>query len=107
MQKLLALALIGFIALFNTGCDKVPAGHVGIKVYLLGGAKGVESETLGVGRYWIGWNEDLFLFPTFAQNDVWKLTADKDESLTFGTKEGLSVGADMALPTLSNQIKFL
>lgn len=97
MKKLLGLALIGFIALFNTGCDKVPAGHVGIKVYLLGGAKGVESETLGVGRYWIGWNEDLFLFPTFAQNDVWKLTADKDESLTFGTKEGLSVGADIGI----------
>jgi len=87
--------------LMTSACSKVPAGYVGIKVYLLGGEKGVESEQLGVGRYYIGMNEDLFLFPTFTQNAVW--TADKregspdDESITFQTVEGMSVNADIGI----------
>ncbi len=53
------------------GCSKVPAGNVGIKVYLLGKSKGVDTEELPVGRYWIGINEELYKFPTFTQNYVW------------------------------------
>ena len=66
---LFILAVFVFAAF--TGCSKVPAGNVGIKVFLLGGAKGVDSQELGPGRYWIGWNEDLFLFPTWTQSYVW------------------------------------
>lgn len=83
------------------GCSKVPAGHVGVKVYLLGGAKGVDNEVLGVGRYWIGWNEELFLFPTFQQTKAWTKSTIKDspedQSFIFQTKEGLSVGADVSI----------
>ena len=57
------------VVMTTTGClRKVPAGNVGIKVYLLGGEKGVDAEQKGPGRYWIGWNEDLYLFPTYKQN---------------------------------------
>jgi len=82
-------------------CSKVPAGHVGVKVYLLGTDKGVDSEELGLGRYWIGINEELYLFPTFKQNYVWTATPTEgslnDESITFQTKEGLSVNADVGI----------
>lgn len=84
-----------------TACQKVPAGHKGIKVYLLGKDKGVDHEELPVGRYWIGINEELYLFPTFAQNYTW--TQDKtegspnDESITFQTEQGLEVGADVGI----------
>lgn len=84
-----------------TGCDKVPSGYVGVKVNLLGGEKGVDVQPLGVGRYWIGVNEDLFLFPTFTQNYVW--TADvregseTDESISFQTVEGLTVNTDVGI----------
>jgi regulator of protease activity HflC (stomatin/prohibitin superfamily) len=70
-------------------------------VYLLGGSKGVDSEELGVGRYWIGINEELYLFPTFMQNYEW--TADSrngsetDESISFQTVEGLTVNADVGI----------
>lgn len=74
-------------------CSKVPAGHVGVKVHLLGGEKGVDTEELGVGRYWVGWNEDLFLFPTFTQNHTWT-GADR---LSFQTVEGLAVSADIGI----------
>ncbi|NHJ88063.1 MAG: prohibitin family protein [Asgard group archaeon] len=83
------------------GCRKVPAGHVGIKVYLLGSDKGVDTEELKVGRYWIGINEELYLFPTFQQNYVWTASEDEgspnDESFLFQTKEGLEVGADIGI----------
>ena len=68
MKKLLFAILLG--ALF-VSCSKVPAGNVGIKFYLLGKDKGVDYEVLGPGRYWIGINEELFLFPTQRQNKVW------------------------------------
>lgn len=103
MFKNLLMAIVVMVALISGGCSyqKVPAGNVGVKVYLLGGDKGVDNETVGVGRYWLTWNEDLFLFPTFTQNYVW--TADKragsetNESITFQTNQGLSVNADVGV----------
>lgn len=103
MPVILTIIVLAFLGGFGalSSCSKVPAGHVGVKVYLLGGAKGVDTEELGAGRYFIGINEDLFLFPTFTQNYVWtKDPADKsieDESITFQTREGLSVNADVGI----------
>lgn len=93
--------LVALLLTVGVGCSKVPAGHVGVKVYLLGGAKGVDSEELPVGRYWIGINEELYLFPTFQQNYVWTQDATEgspnDESFTFQTQEGMVVGADLGI----------
>lgn len=98
MKKLL---FVLSLAAFMVSCSKVPAGHVGIKVHLLGGDKGVDSEELGVGRYYIGLNEELYLFPTFQQNYVWtkddREGSENDESFTFQTKEGMQVGADIGI----------
>lgn len=93
---LMCVALGGLAA-----CSYVPAGNVGIKVNLLGGDKGVESEVLGVGRYWIGWNEDLYVFPTFMQNYVWTAGVDEgspnDESISFQTADGMTANADIGI----------
>ncbi|MBE0438092.1 MAG: prohibitin family protein [Methylomicrobium sp.] len=105
MLKLLKYVSIGLLIAASlssvTGCSKVPAGHAGIKVYLLGGSKGVDYEQLGVGRYWIGINEELYLFPTFTQNYTWtKSSAEgsrNDESIPFQTREGLVVDADVGI----------
>ena len=98
---LAGLCLLFVCALGLLGCSKVPAGHVGVKVYLLGGSKGVDSEVLGVGRYWIGWNEELYLFPTFQQTRAWTRESTKgsrdDQSFTFQTREGLSVNSDVSI----------
>lgn len=101
MKSLKAIFLTGILALSLAACSKVPAGNVGVKVYLLGTSKGVDTEELGPGRYWIGYNEDLYLFPTFTQNYVWTRTVSEgsreDESITFQTTEGLSVNADVGI----------
>ena len=93
--------LILLLPFLLVACTKVPAGNVGVKVFLLGGEKGVDTEELGPGRYWIGWNEDLFIFPTFTQNYTWTKSATEgspnDESMSFQTVEGLVVGADIGI----------
>jgi regulator of protease activity HflC (stomatin/prohibitin superfamily) len=97
MKKIIMLLMF----LFITGCSNVPPGYTGIKVFLNGGEKGVDSQVLGVGRYWIGVNEQLFLFPTFTQNHVWTQAATEgspnDDSFTFQTKQGLTVNTDVGI----------
>ena len=90
------------IAMFSAcSIETVPSGNVGIKVYLLGGDKGVDHEPVGVGRYFLGINEQLYLFPTFTQNYVWTRDPDEtgtqDESITFQTREGMEVNADIGI----------
>lgn len=102
MKRISTILLIAALALTGLiGCQKVPAGHVGVKVYLLGGDKGVSSEELPVGRYWIGINEDLYLFPTFSQNAIWTLEetseSPTDQSFSFQTVEGMGVSADIGI----------
>ena len=101
MKKMVKWIFVLVIMASVFGCSKVPSGNVGVKVFLLGGAKGVESEQLGVGRYWIGWNEELYLFPTYTQNYVWTKNKNEgsqnDESISFQTREGMSVNADIGI----------
>jgi regulator of protease activity HflC (stomatin/prohibitin superfamily) len=97
MKKILATIAIATL----TGCSNVPPGYTGIKVFLNGGDKGVDSQVLGVGRYWISVNEDLFLFPVFTQNHVWTKSktemSPNDDSFSFQTKQGLSVNTDVGI----------
>lgn len=98
MKKFLVMLGLTFAL---TGCDNVPVGNVGILVHKLGGSKGVDSEEIGVGRVWLGVNDELFIFPTFTQNHVW--TKDRtegspnDDSFTFQTREGLNVNTDVGI----------
>lgn len=89
------IALLFVLVLSMLGCQKVPAGNVGVKVYLLGTSKGVEVEELKPGRYWIGINEDLYLFPTFTQTYTWM--GQNGEHIGFQTVEGLGVNADIGI----------
>jgi regulator of protease activity HflC (stomatin/prohibitin superfamily) len=89
------------MSLFFASCSKIEAGHVGVKVFLLGGSKGVDHEVLGVGRYWIGINEDLYKFPVFQQTRTYtKQDTDEspgDESFTFQTAEGMVCNMDLGV----------
>jgi regulator of protease activity HflC (stomatin/prohibitin superfamily) len=89
-----ALSIIGF-----TACSKVPAGYVGIKVYMLGTSKGVDQEVLKIGRYWIGVNEELYLFPVFMQNVRWTESitdfSPADEAIRFQEKNTMTLTADV------------
>ena len=98
---MLRLLLISFVVLFVTACSDVPSGYVGIKVDMLGSDKGVSDQELGTGRYWIGVNEKLYIFPVFQQTQVWTRALDEgsptDDSVSFNSGEGLSVNSDISL----------
>lgn len=103
MKKLLSAITFALFIMLNTGCSfrQVPAGNVGVKVYLTGGHKGIDHEVVGVGWEMLGINEQLFLFPTYKQNYVWTKSPHEgravDESISFQTKEGLEVNADIGI----------
>jgi regulator of protease activity HflC (stomatin/prohibitin superfamily) len=95
MIKYIVGVFFSLFVLFSLrSCTTVPAGQVGVVVHMLGGSKGVDAEEVGVGRYWLSWNDELFLFPTYTQNDTW---SGEKESITFQTKEGLNVNADIGI----------
>jgi regulator of protease activity HflC (stomatin/prohibitin superfamily) len=74
---------------------------VGVKFYLLGGDKGVDHEELGPGRYHIGINEELYLFPTFRQNKTWtddnREGTNANEGFEFQSKQGLRLTANIGI----------
>lgn len=91
MKVLKFLALLSVVGL--AGCSQVPAGYRGVIVNLYGSDKGVSEQSVGVGRYYLGWNSELYLFPTFLQNYSWKDT----QAITMQTSEGLSIRTDAGI----------
>lgn len=98
--------IIAAAVLTLAACSRVESGHVGIKVNLLGSEKGVSTQELTPGRYYIGVNEELYVFPTFTQNCQWTAApiegrgcADSytDEAIRFQTSEGMKVWADVGI----------
>lgn len=106
-------SLFGLIAILlvmaASSCRQVPAGNVGIKFHLLGGEKGVDQEELTPGRYFIGINDKLYLFPTFTQNYVWTSSEEEgspnDESFNFQDVQGLEINADIGITYKINPLK--
>jgi regulator of protease activity HflC (stomatin/prohibitin superfamily) len=101
MRKMKKLLMMIAAVVTLVSCSTVPAGNVGVKFYLLGTDKGVDYDVLTPGRYYIGVNEKLYLFPTQHQTMVW--TADKregspnDEHFDFQSKEGLQLEGNFAI----------
>ncbi|MBA1179573.1 prohibitin family protein [Pseudomonas psychrotolerans] len=92
MKRITIILAAGLFAAL-AGCSKVPAGNVGVIVNLYGSEKGVDLKEVGTGRYWVGWNEELFLFPTFTQTETWS----DAESISFQTVEGMKVGSAVGI----------
>ena len=98
--------IIAAAMLSLAACSRVESGHVGIKVNLLGSEKGVSTQELTPGRYYIGVNEELYVFPTFTQNCQWTAApiegrgcanSSTDEAIRFQTSEGMKVWADVGI----------
>lgn len=86
-MKLRKTAALAIVALSLAACSRVPAGYRGVMVNLYGSEKGVNEESVGVGRYYLGWNKELYLFPTFLQNYSWV----ESQEISMQTSEGLSI----------------
>lgn len=91
IKRVLFAAVIAVAATTLSGCyERVEPGNAGVMVNRLGDEKGVDATALGVGRYWVGWNEDLYTFPTFKQ-----MKSYPDQfifQMSDGTTIGYSIG---------------
>lgn len=93
----ITVLLLIIAVLLMVGCEKVPAGNVGVKFNLYGSDKGVDSVELPPGRYFINpWSQEITNFPTFTQTRVWcspPKEGDPDETVQFNTAEGSQLAA--------------
>ncbi|WP_436923219.1 SPFH domain-containing protein [Klebsiella pneumoniae] len=85
MKKAIMASIIALSAIGLVGCDRVEPGNVGIKVNKLGDDKGV-GEVVGVGRYWTGWNTEVYIFPTFKQMKTY------EDAFNFQMSDGTTIG---------------
>jgi regulator of protease activity HflC (stomatin/prohibitin superfamily) len=95
-------ALLIALMLSTGGCTKVEPGYVGIRVKLYGRQRGVQDYPIVTGRVWYNpWTEEIYQFPTFLQNVVWTRSLTEgsptDESITFNSKEGAIINADIGV----------
>jgi regulator of protease activity HflC (stomatin/prohibitin superfamily) len=99
----LLLLLVFMVSLPISGCGTtIPPGHVGILVNQYGSNRGVQDYTTTTGRVWYNpWTTSVIEYPTFVQTVQWTANVNEgnptNESITFTTKESVSVNADISL----------
>ena len=91
MVKRILIGIAAFIALIVMfqSCERIDAGHVGVKVNLYGTGKGVDDVTECTG--WVFYNPistKIYEFPTFIQHKEYKKTEDIDNSFVVNSKDG-------------------
>ncbi len=93
-KKMLKKILIGtgaFIALLVMfqSCERIDAGHVGVKVNLYGSGKGVDGVTECTGIvFYNPLSTKIYEFPTYIQHKEYKKTEDVDNSFIVNSKDG-------------------
>ena len=96
LVKFSVIAGAVIIALFSmVGCERIDAGHVGVKINLYGNGKGVDDVTEVTG--WVFYNPistKIVEFPTYVQHIEYKKVVDdygdlvSDESFIVNSKDG-------------------
>lgn len=104
------LFLSVFSVVFVSGCTTINPGSVGIVVNKYGSNRGVQDYTTTTG--FVAYNPistTIEEFPTSVQTVQWtantKEGSSTDESLTFTTKESVSVNADISLSYQIDPVK--
>lgn len=95
-----AIALILAVSFF--GCSVIGPGEVGIKVNYFGTQRGVEDFPLVTGMIVFNrFTTKVFHYPVYVQTAVWTHSPHEgkaiNEEITFNSKEGLIIAADISL----------
>ena len=91
---LIGLSVLVLMIFSFTGCERIDAGHVGVKVNLYGNGKGVDDITEVTG--WVFYNPistKIVEFPTYVQHKEYKAVMESgkvvsDESFVINSKDG-------------------
>lgn len=93
MKVMTRIVAVLVLAATTVACARVEPGHVGVRVSNWGD-RGVQEEIVQPGKWvWNGPGYQMYEFPTFKQNHVYK----GDHAVSFGTIEGLSVTSDIGI----------
>ena len=82
------ILIFSMVFLMNS-CERIDAGHVGVRVNLYGTGKGVGDITECTG--WVFYNPistKIYEFPTFIQHKEYIKTEDADNSFVVNSKDG-------------------
>jgi regulator of protease activity HflC (stomatin/prohibitin superfamily) len=86
------LVVLGLIVLLVVGvfsCERIDAGHVGVKVNLYGSGKGVSDVTECTGLvFYNPMSTKIYEFPTFIQHKEYKKSDEGDNSFIVNSKDG-------------------
>lgn len=93
-KLLIGLSVIVLVIFGFTGCERIDAGHVGVKVNMYGDGKGVDDVTEVTG--WVLYNPistKIVEFPTYIQHKEYKAVIEDgkvtaDESFVVNSKDG-------------------
>jgi len=102
----IALGIVFMVFLSIAGCNRIDAGHVGIKVNLYGTDKGVSDITEVTGMVWYNrWYTEVYEVPTFVQNTVYTHDevdgSDENEEFRVTTKDGMIARFDISMNYLT------
>ena len=91
MVKAIGASVLGFIllvVLFNS-CERIDAGHVGVKVNQYGDNKGVDDVVAVTGMvFYNPITTKIYEFPTYIQHKEYRKTEDGDNSFIVNSKDG-------------------
>ena len=93
-KTIITAAIIGAFFVF-VGCERIDAGHVGIKVKMAGSDQGVQGVTAVTGWcFYSRLTESIYEFPTYVQHKEYAINKDErgeiinDESFIVNSKDG-------------------
>jgi len=99
--RIVLLVLVGlFIAHVPFSCQRIDAGHAGIKVNLYGNEKGVDEIHEVTGMTWFNpYTHQVFEVPTFVQTATYMKNDDDGMNHEFNitTKDGINVQFDISI----------
>lgn len=102
MRNTIKLLSILFLTTFMFSCNRIDAGHVGIKVNLYGSDKGVSDITEVTGMVWYNpFTKSVYEVPTFVQNAVYTASDTKqspnNEEFRVTTRDGMVAAFDLSM----------
>lgn len=96
------VALLFAIGVVIAGCERVGAGYVGVKINYAGDDRGVSDIPAVTGwAFYNPFTQTVFSYPIFVQTAMWTRSEERgsesNEEVTFNSKEGMLVSADVSL----------
>ena len=90
-MKTIITGIVGFFLLVTLffSCERIDAGHVGVKVNQYGDNKGVDDVVAVTGMvFYNPFTTKVYEFPTYIQHKEYKKTEDADNSFIVNSKDG-------------------